>query len=84
MPLGAFDAGRSATHPPPCPFASRDPRECHDQSGKDRQIVLCSCAGSQTLTLMLSTATGRPRSKVHDALCLAAPDVVGRASSWGR
>jgi len=43
-------------------------------------LVLCSCAGSQTLDADgLSTATGRTCSRVHDALCLAAPDVVARA-----
>ncbi|MCK0168331.1 4Fe-4S binding protein [Jannaschia sp. S6380] len=43
-------------------------------------LVLCSCAGTQELDAdALSQATGRACGRVHDALCLAAPEVVARA-----
>ncbi|CUH38995.1 Pyruvic-ferredoxin oxidoreductase subunit delta [Jannaschia seosinensis] len=43
-------------------------------------VVLCNCAGTQAIDAeTLSQATGRACGRVHDALCLAAPEVVARA-----
>ena len=44
------------------------------------RIVLCNCAGTQTLDADgIAAATGRPCSRVHEALCLASPEIVGQA-----
>ncbi|MEM8849640.1 MAG: 4Fe-4S binding protein [Pseudomonadota bacterium] len=44
------------------------------------RLVLCSCAGTQNVDAdAIEQATGKPCGKVHEALCLRAPEDVARA-----